>query len=327
MRIAFQGFRHGHIRSLYKLVQNYPGCSLAGAAEDDPQARAEAEEGGITFTHDSCTALLKEADCDAIAIGDYYSRRGELAIAALKAGKHVISDKPLCTSLTELAEIERLAKEKSLAVGCMVTLRNSGMLRTLRDTIAAGTIGTIQAVSFNGQHALNFGSRPGWYFEEGKHGGTINDIAIHAIDCIPWLTGSPFESVVAARTWSSGRAPGFNDGAQMMSTLANGAGVIGDVSYFAPEGLGYKLEHYWSFLFWGTEGLLDMRVTGNTLTLHRNGSPEPVSLKEQEGVGGAYLKGFLNSAKGITDPEFPSTEDVIAASRHALQAQAAADKG
>lgn len=325
MRIAFQGFRHGHIRSLYKLVQRHPDCEFAGAAEDDPTARAELSE-IVEFTHDSCAALLKEADCDAIAIGDYYGRRGELAIAALTAGKHVICDKPICTSLTELAEIERLAKEKNLAVGCQLTFRNLGIMRTIRETIAAGTIGTVQAISFTGQHPLNYGNRPGWYFEEGKHGGTLNDIAIHGIDCIPWITGLQFDTVAAARTWSSNRVPGFNDCAQMMNTLSNGAGVIGDVSYLAPDSIGSKHDHYWAFLVWGSEGLLDMRVSRSTLTLSRNGDKEAVALPLQDGDAAAYMDGFLLSAKGETNPLLPSTADVISAARTALETQAAADQ-
>lgn len=326
MRIAFQGFRHGHIQSLYKLVQKHPDCELAGAAEDDVAAREAAAANGVDFTHDSCAALLKGADCEAIAIGDYYGRRGELAIAALEAGRHVISDKPLCTSLSELDEIERLAKEKGLAVGCMLTFRNLGIMRTIRETIAAGTIGTVQAISFNGQHPLIYGSRPGWYFEEGKHGGTLNDIGIHAIDCIPWITGLKFAAVAAARTWSSDRVAGFNDCAQMMNILSNGAGVIGDVSYLAPDSFGSKHDHYWAFLVWGSEGLLDMRVSRNTLTLSRNGDKEAVALPLQDGDASAYMNGFLLSARGETDPLLPSTADVIAAARTALQTQAAADR-
>jgi len=32
-----------------------------------------------------------------------------------------------------------------------------------------------------------WGTRPAWYFEPGMHGGTLNDIAIHALDFIPWV--------------------------------------------------------------------------------------------------------------------------------------------
>ncbi len=68
--------------------------------------------------------------------------------------------------------------------------------------------------------------------EEGKHGGTINDIAVHALDLIPWITGHKFKRIVAARCWNAlaKRCPHFKDAAQLMLEMDNGAGVMGDVS-------------------------------------------------------------------------------------------------
>ena len=124
--------------------------------------------------------MLEETDCDAIAIGDYYAQRGSLIIQALSHGKHVISDKPLCTSLDELDEIERLAAAKSLKVNCMLDMRDSAPFISVRKLIRQGLIGEVHAITFGGQHPLLLGKRPAWYFEPGKHGGTINDIVIHA---------------------------------------------------------------------------------------------------------------------------------------------------
>jgi|SRR6266511_4727891 len=100
------------------------------------------------------------------------------------------------------------------------------------------------------------GARPGWYFERGKHGGTINDIAIHAFDFVPWITGLEWRAIIAARTWNAKARefPHFHDCAQIMATLANGAGVRADVSYLAPDRLRYKLPHYWHVLVHGTRG-------------------------------------------------------------------------
>ena len=57
--------------------------------------------------------MLDEVECDAVGVGDYFAKRGSIAIEALKRGKHVISDKPLCTSLDELAQIRELSQAKS----------------------------------------------------------------------------------------------------------------------------------------------------------------------------------------------------------------------
>jgi predicted dehydrogenase len=71
--------------------------------------------------------MLDEVEVDIVAVGDYYGVRGERVIAALERGKHVIADKPLCTSLAELDRIEQLAAEKGLSVFCQVLVAVDGL--------------------------------------------------------------------------------------------------------------------------------------------------------------------------------------------------------
>ena len=102
MNIAFAGFRHDHIFGLYNSALAEAGVSVRGAFEEDDAARAVAEEKGVAFTYPTYRALLDDAAVEIVAVGDYYGIRGRRVIEALKAGKHVICDKPLCTSLSEL---------------------------------------------------------------------------------------------------------------------------------------------------------------------------------------------------------------------------------
>jgi predicted dehydrogenase len=64
-------------------------------------------------------------------------------------------------------------------------------------------LGKIKTAAFTGQHPLNWGVRPGWYFEEGKHGGTFNDIAIHGVDAISWIAGCKWAKTLYARDRAS----------------------------------------------------------------------------------------------------------------------------
>jgi predicted dehydrogenase len=131
-----------------------------------------------------------------------------LAIAALRAGKHLLSDKPLCTSLEEQLQIEELAVQHRLVVGLQLDSRGYGAFRTLREIVRGGEIGEIVTIRIDGQHPLLPDTRPVWYFEPGKHGGTINDIGIHAFDFVPWMTGHGWREVVWARSWN-GKARAF----------------------------------------------------------------------------------------------------------------------
>jgi predicted dehydrogenase len=326
-RFAFAGFGHGHIDSLYGLVRDSPDIELAGACEPDEGLRAVAENNGIEFTHPSYEQMLDAVDCDVVAIGAYFGARGAIAIDALRRGKHVIADKPLCIHLDELEQIEALAAANDLRVGCMLGMRSTPAVAGVRQLIQRGDLGNIHAITFGGQHPLNIDIRPGWYFEEGKHGGTINDLFIHAADSIPWATGLSLATVEAARCWNAlaPQYPHFEDGAQMMLTMSNGCGVIGDVSYFMPSKGGYRLPYYWRTTFFGSEGIAEISAVRDLIDVTRNGAVVSIEPEAPEPEG--YLASFLGDIAGTASVESMVTADVFHATRVALMVQKAADQG
>ncbi len=330
LRIAFVGFRHGHINSLYALAAKTPGVSIVAACEEHEATRADLHlKGDVDITHDDAGRLLDEVDCDIIGVGDAFGLRGNRAITALEAGRHVLVDKPLCTSLQELRRIRELAMAKNLQVGCMLTMRDAAGTIAARQLIRAGDIGEIHAIQFGGQHPLLRDTRPDWYWEPGMHGGTINDIGIHAIDGIPHITGLNFVRVEAARCWNAFATdvPHFEDGAQMLLTMDNGCGVMGDVSYHAPNGSGYSMPYYWRTTFWGQEGIIEISSTADHLAL----TPATAKQTERRALpasnSGGYFRAFLKTIRGeVLDEGEPSTENVLDSSERGLQVQAAADK-
>jgi len=329
VRFGFAGFRHGHIFGLYNLVRQRKDTVVAGSCEEHPPTRGLLEGQGIEVTHDNVDAFLEETDCDVIACGDAYGRRGNVLIRALGSGRHVIADKPLCTRLSELDRIETLVRERNLRVGCQLDLVDLAPYQTLRRIIRQGTIGEVHAVSFAGQHPLNYGERPSWYFEPGMHGGTINDIAIHAVDAIPWLTGLDVAGVTAARAWNARlkEVPFFQDGAMLMLRLSNDAGVLGDVSYLTPEDFGYAMPSYWRFHVSGSEGHAETWCKAESVTVYRKGSDSVREEPLEPDRPGGYLDDFLADIEGKPDPDGLSTGRVLRSARVALLAQEAADTG
>ncbi|MDP6115779.1 MAG: Gfo/Idh/MocA family oxidoreductase [Planctomycetota bacterium] len=328
LRLAFMGFRHAHIYDVYRKATEHPGIEIVAACEEDGETREGIiSSGSADITHETFRAML-DVDCDAVAVGDYYGKRGSILIESMKRGKHVIGDKPLCTGLDELDQIEKLSKEKNLSVGCQLDMRCSGNFLKLRELILNGDIGEVHAISFNGQHPLNYGSRPNWYFEEGKHCGTINDIAIHAVDFLPWATGMKITSINAARNWNASlpEVPFFLDSAQMMLTMENGCGVLGDVSYLTPTAAGYSLPQYWRVNVWGQKGMLETSATEDGVLMYSSDVKDVQRMESSEPMNGAYLDAFVNEINGERDV-FLSTDEVLMASRTALMVQRAADEG
>ena len=188
MRIAFAGFRHPHILSLYRDAQKAENVEIVGCFEEDADVRASlARDEGIVCTYPTYAALLADARADAVAVGDCYGVRGSRITDALRHGKHVLCDKPICTRPEELDEIERLCGREHLLVRCMLDLRYLPQVETARQMLRGGYLGAIHAVSFSGQHPLCEDTRPSWYFEGDLHGGTINDLAIHGVDLVRCL--------------------------------------------------------------------------------------------------------------------------------------------
>lgn len=336
MNLAFVGFKHRHTGAIYQEAMADPNITVLGAWEDTEEGRALADGLGLTFNYPTLESVLNDPRVDAVCLGGSFGERGGEAIAALRAGKHVYADKPVCTSLAEIDEIEALASAKHLKVGCYLTLRFSQGIRNLREMIADGTLGEIGCINMTAQHPLQYGSRPMWYFAPGQHGGTINDIAIHGVDLVRFITGIGIKNVTAARTWNhfATEEPDFRDCGQFMAELDNGAGFMADVSYAAPASCGFSLETYWRMTFWGTRGVAEYKMKGAgtagidadsavLLQVALQGSKgfTPMELKSYNVTG---LGEFVREINGETDLLI-NTEDVIRSSREVLTIQAAAD--
>jgi predicted dehydrogenase len=327
-RFAFAGFRHPHILSLWEGVRNHPRCEIVAACETDAATRQTLEKAGqIRITHGDFDRMLAEISCDVVAIGDVYSKRGPLCLRALETGRHVLSDKPLCTERAQLGRIRDLARQKNLSLGCQLDLGEFPPMRRLREVLRQDRIGKICTVTIFAQHPLRLGSRAAWYFEPGSHGGTINDIGIHIFDLVPWLTGRSWERLLSARQWNAKAAihPHFNDAAQFYGTLENKITCFADMSYLAPDLLGYELPQYWRVTVHGTEGMAEASLPTGRVVLVRNDDKAPGELPGLEAPPLAYLDDFLAEIAGEKRPEGMTTARVLLASGLALEAQHAAD--
>ncbi len=324
MNIAFAGFRHGHVFSVLKTVRTLSDVSVIAAWETHGDSVDAAREHGVVITHTDYDEMLCLPELDAVVIGDYYAARGEKIIKALLAGKHVYADKPLCTKLSELDEIERLSYEKKLSVGCMLDLRCSGAAGAAKAVVESGRMGEVHNISFGGQHALHYSTRAGWYFEKGKHGGTINDIAIHGIDLVRCITGKGIKTIDAARCWNAyaKEVPEFSDSAQFMLTLDGGAGLIADVSYAMPYPLSFGTPLGWRFTVWGENGVMEFQGGDDGVTLYLKNAAAP------EFVAGTPLTAdpfydFLAETAG--KPTAFTTAQVLRSARDTLKIQEKAD--
>ncbi len=322
MNILFYGFRHGHIDTLYRMAKSKEKINKIYCIEDDDTARSAASERlGITFENVDYEKALSEYDIDAVAIGLRYGDRGSAIIKALGHGKHIIADKPLCTSLDELSEIRRLSKEKNLKIACMFDLRYMPCAITAKKLYDSGRYGRLVNISFDGQHCLNYANRPSWYFEKGMHGGTINDLGIHGVDLVRHIFGEEFEKIDFAHTRNkyAYNHEYFGDCAMFVCTLGGGAKVMADVSYSAPANQA-AIPTYWQFRCWLENAMMTFSWnSGNVTVYDTEGKCE---IFDGEAPDSTYLDDFVNEISMDTR-EF--TDSVIKSTRACLEIQNAAE--
>ncbi len=326
MNIAFAGLRHDHIFAVHKMTLAQGNYTVTGAFEENAAARERAATAfGLDCRYPTYDDLLADDTVEAVALGGCYGHRGAMAVKALRAGKHVLADKPLCTDLATLAEIRTAACESGKKVSGMFTMRYEPKLRAVCQLVQSGALGEVNNITFGGQHPLQYGRRPMWYFEDGLHGGVINDIAIHGIDILSFAFGMKSFDILAARCWNkyATEEPQFLDSAQFMLAADTGAGILADVSYAVPDGVEFALPMYWQFTVWGTGGVLDFAIGKRDILFWKKGEKDAVVLAEVEPEAD-YMTDFLRLVRGEEDVILPM-EDVFAATENTLRIQAAAD--
>ncbi len=320
LRVAFVGFRHGHIASFVSAARDLDYCEIVGVVEESDDDLSILQRTGLERTHPTFDDLLAEVDFDVVATAEYYAKRGSVIIKALEAGKHVISDKPLCTSMDELREIKRLCEANGLEVSMQLSMRFGAAYQTMRRLVQEGAIGDFLAATTFGQHPLGYpDTRPGWYFEEGKHGGTINDIFIHGADMLRYCTGREFETVVAAEVWNASlpEVPFFQVGAQCMMTMTGGPHVLADVSYMPGRG--------WQFFLTGSDGYL--AVDHERILRRPEGGQDEIIEPDQVHLPSASpFEDFVSHLEHGTERFLPM-DDVFRSQMAVLAAQQAADTG
>jgi len=325
LRVGVAGLKHGHVNQTLKLASKDPRVSIVAIADNDEQNsnRKECERiTGKTVRYANCHELLKSEELDAVVVCEEFGRRGEAAIAALRAGKHVFCDKPLCTRLEELKTIAALAAEKHLEVHVDFSLRH--YWAKAADLLRQGAVGEIVACTFAGPHGLNYERRPKWYFAPGMHGGIINDLIGHGVDFVHWITRRRYAEVLSATRACIGlpQHPAFETSGDAYYRLAGGASVFGHVDYLVPTGHPTT----WTCFITGTKGdaLLSER---DGLCLRAAGAAERrLTAKELRSDSPHPFTDFVNLLTAKTAP-LRTTAESLHCSLATLLAQQAAETG
>ena len=97
-------------------------------------------------TNDDISQVIADPEINAVVIATPVNTHFKLAIAALKAGKHILVEKPIATSSAEIEQIEEIANQKKLVVMAGHTFIFNAAVRYVKEVIDSGTLGDIRYI-------------------------------------------------------------------------------------------------------------------------------------------------------------------------------------
>jgi predicted dehydrogenase len=228
------------------------------------RAEAAAGEHGVADAFPHVDKLLANSKFDMLVNLTDMQEHEHLNFQAVKAGRHVWSEKPMANSLEAGQELLALAERQGVRVWGAPTVVNSPQFRFMARTLAAGTLGRVSAA-----HASYGHLGPGWsafFYEAG--GGSMPDLGVYNLTTLTGLLG-PAKAVTAMtgvvtpkRTVDDKGEVTVTAEDNAMVLIDHGGGALSHTqsgfNYFTPREHGHDRKDHHSIVLYGTRGCMAM---------------------------------------------------------------------
>ncbi|MBR6740881.1 MAG: Gfo/Idh/MocA family oxidoreductase [Clostridia bacterium] len=225
---------YGHMGSAYhaKRLRELTDCVIPTAAFDiRPEMMKNVVEDGLRPCS-SVEDLLAQKDIDIIVVATPNHVHKDLSIAAMRAGKNVICEKPVTMNAAELEEIIAVSKETGMQFAAHQNRRWDGNFMNVKSIVESGKIGT----PFYIKHRIHGsgGVVYGWRNDPLNGGGFLMDWGIHLLDRTIWLMREHKIVEVGAKVHNIlSRA---DDNAIVNITFDNGCKLLVETMHYAFAG-------------------------------------------------------------------------------------------
>ena len=284
--IGYGGMGAYHVHNI--LPNENERIHIVGTYDINEERQAISQEKGHKIFK-SYDEVLADETIEAVLIATPNDLHKELSIAALKAGKHVVCEKPVALNTAELDEIVAVAQETGNTFMVHQNRRWDPDFLLVRELYRNGQIGDLFQLESRVQGANGI---PGdWRHVKKQGGGMLLDWGVHLLDQMLWLIDSPVKDVKADLSFVLGEE--VDDGFFALITFENGVKAIVEVG----------TSNYTQLPRWyikGTEG------TGSSNRSRRCGStktsPSRRRLDENDGtpIGiGSQRNSFPESRSGF----------------------------
>ena len=248
------------VRHLPEYHEN-PEAEIYGLYDLNGARAAELAAAYGAKAYPSVEAMLADPAIDAVSVCTVNDSHARIAIAALRAGKNVLCEKPMATTLEECEEMTRVAAECGKLLFIDQNQRLAEAHKMARTLIQAGEIGRVLtfATAFRHGGPETWSVDPGkstWFFDRRRAAmGALADLGVHKTDLIQYLTGQTIVEVTAKlctleKTFSDGSLITVDDNAFCFFRMSGGAAGTMTASWtnYGPEDNSTVIN--------GTEGIL-----------------------------------------------------------------------
>jgi len=242
-------------------ARSVPGARLVALVDPVVDSLVRAQDSlGVRDGLADYRLALERADVQAVVIATPTVFHREIAVAAARAGKHVLCEKPMAMNVAECDEIVLAAEAAGIVLQIGFMRRYSESYLQAKARIDAGEIGAVVQVK---THTYGPSYPRPWMFDLKKSNGPLAEVNSHDFDTVRWLTGSNLVEVHAiAGNFRTPEAlaefPDFYDQVQVSARMANGS----QACISGAQGVQYAYDARCEIL--GTHGLISVG------TLHGN---------------------------------------------------------
>ncbi len=199
-------------------------AELVACADPNPEAARRAVElTGYRKAYDSAADLLDQADVDAVVVATIHDQLQPMAMAAVRAGKHVLVEKPMALNAADGQALVDAAKEAGVNLMVGYSLRFQPERIRVKELLDAGAVGDLAHV-LAGQC---IGGMGGWLGQRAHGGGPLLYVGVHCLDFVLWTVDRPVERVFAEVNMKDGADTDVE--ADAMFTIRFAGGVVAQV--------------------------------------------------------------------------------------------------
>jgi UDP-N-acetylglucosamine 3-dehydrogenase len=214
---GFWGKNHARVYSELESTELVAICDVNGE-----RAKAVAAQFGVK-AYTSSSRMLKNEKIEALSVCTWSTKLAEEALKALRAGKHVLVEKPMATYTKQAEKLLEVAEENGLHLTVGFLMRFIPGLQHIREAVENKRIGELVCAT---------AKRVSQWPERIGDVGVVKDTAIHDIDVMRFISGEDPVGVYAKT--GSMRHRKFEDYAQIMLTYEDGKSAFIESNWLTP---------------------------------------------------------------------------------------------